>query len=43
MSDKRAIVKATDAEKKLVSAMLDGNASIIAAERQSAANTMRGI
>lgn len=43
MSDKRAIVKAADAENKLVSAMLDGDASLIAAEQQSAANTMRGI
>ena len=43
MSDKRAIVKAADAENKIVSAMLDGNASLIAAEQQSAANTMRGI
>lgn len=43
MSDKRAIVRAADAENKVVSAMLDGDASLIAAEQQSAANTMRGI
>lgn len=43
MSDKRALVKAADAENKIVSAMLDGDASLITAEQQSAANTMRGI
>jgi hypothetical protein len=43
MSDKRAIVRAADAEKKLVSSMLDGDASLIAAEQQSAARAMRGI
>jgi hypothetical protein len=43
VSDKRSIIRTADAENKLVSAMLDGDASLIAAEQQSAANTMRGI